>query len=80
MESPEETDEELFARMSQLAQRAAFYAGLWSSKSRRFTQERSLVLRWIEALPDAMEREYQRLDAGELPRLLSLKTVLSDKG
>lgn len=61
---------------SQLEQRAAFYSGVVRRGQLLVSEE--VCQKWREALPKAIEQEYERLDSGELPRLLTPQLLLSN--
>lgn len=81
LERPKDTsDEEAFRRMPDIHRRMAFYAGLYNPPSKSFACSREKLLMWQSKIEEAVEKEYGRIDRGELPRRLDLKEVLGECG
>lgn len=66
------------APWNQVEKRLAFYAGIIKHGHLQIPVE--VAQRWRSALPGAIELEYTRISLGELPRLLTVATVLGDGG
>jgi hypothetical protein len=71
-------DHELFSSMTMKEQRQAFYSKIYNPVTRKFTISLEDVKEWRRLLPMAVENEYDRLDAGQLPRMLTMKTVVKE--
>lgn len=71
----EYNDETIFQQYSQMAQRMAFYAGIWNIKTKKFTIPLEKAVEYGKNIPAAMELEYIRIDNGCLPRRLTTDVV-----
>ena len=68
-------DDIIFKNYSQMAQRMAFYAGIWDVKKKKFTIPLEKAIEYGKNIPVAMELEYIRLDNGHIPRKLTTEVV-----
>lgn len=68
-------DDIIFKNYSQMAQRMAFYAGIWDVKKKKFTIPLEKAIEYGKNIPAAMELEYIRLDNGCMPRKLTTEVV-----
>jgi hypothetical protein len=66
---------DIFKNYSQMAQRMAFYAGVWNAKTKKFTIPLEKAVEYGENILAAMELEYIRIDKGFLPRKLTTDVV-----
>jgi len=66
-----------FATLTAAERRLAFYAKVYDPGLRRFSISLTDLERWRRLLPAAVEVEYERIEGGELPRVLSLGRVLA---
>ena len=67
----EYNDEAIFRQYPQLAQRIAFYAGIWNTNTKKFTIPLEKAIEYGKNIPAAIELEHIRIDNGYLPRLLT---------
>jgi len=73
--SDNNNDETIFQQYSQMAQRMAFYSGIWNVKTKKFTIPLEKAVEYGKNIPAAMELEYIRMDNGCLPRRLTTDVV-----
>ena len=68
-------DLNIFENYTQMTQRMAFYAGIWNSKTKKFTISLNDAIEYGKKAPIAIELEHIRIEKGYLPRKLTLKIV-----
>jgi len=78
----EEDHEAVFKSLTSTEQKLAFYARIYDRISKRFRVSLHDLEVWRKLLPVAIETEYLRIDAGNLPRTLTFARVreLAEEG